>query len=163
MTIFIENLQNKIAITDNIDGLLKRAVEFSFALEKFTLPSEISFLLVDNGYIQEINKEHRGIDRPTDVLSFPMLEIKNGKIDIDIGDYNMDENNLLLGDIVISMERVKTQAEEYGHSFDRELAFLATHGIFHLLGYDHMDEQTEKVMMEKQEEVLDFMGLKRTT
>jgi len=159
--ILIENLQSKIAITDNINGLLNRAVEISLKLEDFETPSEISIMLVDDNSIREINKEYRGIDKPTDVLSFPMLEIEDGKLKIEQGDFDRDKELLLLGDIVISLETVNKQAEEYGHSFERELAFLTTHGMYHLLGYDHECEKDSKVMFEKQEIVLEQMGLKR--
>lgn len=161
MTILIENLQSKIAINDNINGLLHRAVEISFLNEEFLVPSEVSILLVDNEGIKEINKEHRNIDNPTDVLSFPMVDMTDGKINSNEGDYDMDENLLLLGDIVISLEMARSQASEYGHSFERELAFLTTHGIFHLLGYDHINDLEEKRMIQKQENVLDQMGLHR--
>lgn len=161
MAVLIENIQDKIAVSDSIDILLKRAVELSLQLENFELPSEVSILLVDNDEIQEINKEHRHIDKPTDVLSFPLVNMKDGEIISDEGDFDMDEKLLVLGDIVISVEKAVEQAEQYGHSFERELAFLATHGMFHLLGYDHEDEAQEKNMMAKQEEVLGLMGLRR--
>jgi probable rRNA maturation factor len=159
MTILIENLQNKIAVDDNINGLIHRAVETSFQTEDFKIPSEVSILLADNEEIREINKEHRNIDKPTDVLSFPMVDMTNGEINSNEGDYDLDENLLLLGDVVISLEMAKSQAQVYGHSFERELAFLVTHGVFHLLGYDHESEDDEKRMMEKQEAVLQIMGL----
>jgi probable rRNA maturation factor len=161
MTILIENLQNKIALTDNINDLLNKAVELSLKMEDFKIPCEISFLMVDNEYIREINNEHRKIDAPTDVLSFPMTEILEGKLIKGVGDYDFDKNLLLLGDIVISLETALSQAEEYGHSFEREVAFLATHGVFHLLGYDHMVGDEEKIMMDKQEAVLRKMELER--
>lgn len=161
MAVLIENLQSRFAVTDNINGLLNRAAELSLQLEKFSLPAEVSFLLVDNAKIREINHEYRNIDKPTDVLSFPLVEMKDGEILSDEGDFDFDENLILLGDIVISMDKVAEQAESYGHSFDRELTFLATHGMFHLMGYDHQDEEQEKRMMDRQEEVLRLMGLER--
>lgn len=161
MPILIENEQNKVAINDNLNGLIHRAIEFSLRLEEFSMPVEISVLLVDNEAIREINKEHRKVDRATDVLSFPMVEMAEGKILSDEGDFDMDENLLVLGDIVVSMEKTAEQAEEYGHSFERELAFLVTHGMFHLLGYDHEAPEEEKKMLEKQEEVLALLGLTR--
>ncbi len=161
MPILIENEQNKVAINDNLNGLIHRAIEFSLRLEEFSMPAEISVLLVDNEAIREINKEHRRVDRATDVLSFPMVEMAEGKILSDEGDFDMDENLLVLGDIVVSMEKTVEQAEEYGHSFERELAFLVTHGMFHLLGYDHEAPEEEKKMLEKQEEVLALLGLTR--
>lgn len=161
MGVFIENMQSKIPVTDNINTILNRSAELSLLLVNFPYPSEISILLVDNEEIEEINSEQRKINKPTDVLSFPLVDIMEGKINSLEGDFDMDENLLLLGDIVISMEKAAEQAEDYGHSFERELAFLATHGMFHLLGYDHEDEEQEKRMMEKQEAVLELMALKR--
>jgi probable rRNA maturation factor len=161
LTVLIENLQRKIAVTDHINGLLNRSVELSLRMEEFHIPCEISIMLVDNEEIQDINREHRHIDKPTDVLSFPMADIAEGKLLSDTGDYDMDENLLLLGDIIVSMEKAREQAEEYGHSLERELAFLTTHGIFHLLGYDHQQEEEEIRMLAKQEAVLEQMGLKR--
>ncbi len=161
MEIQIENMQSELEVTDRIVELIKRAVESSLALEKFELPSEVSIILVDDNKIREINREHREIDKPTDVLSFPMVEIQEGEIISDEGDFDLEEELLLLGDIVVSMETAQKQAYEYGHSFERELAFLVTHGVFHLLGYDHTDPDQEKKMIGKQEEVLALMGLKR--
>ncbi|MCX7923514.1 MAG: rRNA maturation RNase YbeY [Clostridia bacterium] len=161
MEVLIENLQNKIEVTEDFYGILNKAIDLSLELEGFTIPSEISVILVDNEMIREINNEHRKIDKATDVLSFPMADIYEGKLNENEGDYDRDENLLLLGDIVISMEMVEKQAQEYGHSFERELAFLTTHGVFHLLGYDHMDDEQEKRMLGKQEDVLAKMGLMR--
>jgi len=161
MSVLIENLQRKMEITENINSLISRAVEISLKQEKFDIPSEVSVLLVDDEQIRDINKEHRNIDKPTDVLSFPIVDMVEGKIVSDEGDMDMDENLLLLGDIVVSLETTELQAREFGHTFDRELAFLVTHGVFHLLGYDHEDEEGESRMMGKQEAVLAQMGLKR--
>lgn len=161
MEILIENLQNKFELKDEIKDLIHKAVEASFDYEGFDTPSEVSVLLVDDEEIRRINCEQRQIDSATDVLSFPMVEMKEGSIISNDGDYDLDENLLLLGDIVISMEMVKKQAEEYGHSFERELAFLVTHGMYHLLGYDHETEEDENVMLGRQEAVLEKMGLKR--
>ena len=161
MEILIENLQDKVEIDDKLYKLLEKSVEVSLQQEEFLAPSEISILLVDNDKIREINKEQRNVDKPTDVLSFPMVDMVNGKIQKDEGDFDLDENLLLLGDIVISLETATAQAMEYGHSLDRELAFLTTHGVFHLLGYDHMEAEEEKLMIGKQESVLQEMGLTR--
>lgn len=161
MTVVIENLQNIVDVNDNIYNILNKAVEICLNKECFEIDSEISILLVDNEKIQEMNREHRNIDKPTDVLSFPMVDMLNGKILSNTGDYDIEENLLLLGDIVISIEKAIEQAEEYGHSFERELTFLVTHGVFHLLGYDHQNDQEEKVMLNKQEEVLEQMSLMR--
>lgn len=108
-------------------------------------------ILVDEEKIHELNKEYRGIDRPTDVITFALEDTE----DIVYEDFR------LLGDIYICLEKVYEQAEEYGHSVLRELSFLTVHGFLHLLGYDHMTEEDEKVMFKRQEEILDGFGIKR--
>jgi len=159
--IVIENIQNKINYTDEMKELIEKVVHESLANEKFEFENEVSITFVDNEQIREINREYRNIDKPTDVLSFPILDITNGKINTEIHEYDMDEGRLLLGDIIVSLEKALEQSKEYGHSFERELAFLISHGMYHLLGYDHMNEQDEKMMMAKQEKVLEKLGLKR--
>ena len=118
--------------------------------------SEVSVTFVTNDVIQEINKNYRNKDMPTDVISFAMEEMGEGEIEIKDADLPT-----LLGDIVISLERTTEQAESYGHSFERELAFLAVHGFLHLLGYDHGTEEEEKEMFGLQENILQAFGLKR--
>ena len=111
---------------------------------------------MDNEEIHQINKQFRGIDRPTDVLSFPQLTFEEGEI--------MDRNEkgeVVLGDIIISLERAREQAEEYGHSLKREIAFLTAHSMLHLLGYDHMEPEEEKEMFAKQKEILELAGIPR--
>lgn len=112
---------------------------------------EFNVIIVSVEKIQELNRDYRGLDKITDVISFALEDDKSFNID----DYRM------LGDIYICLNRAKEQAEEYGHSFKRELSFLAIHGLLHLLGYDHMNETDEKVMFEKQEEVLKKYGIER--
>lgn len=161
MEILVENMQSKMEIAEDTINLLRLSAETSLKLEGFQTPCEVSFLIVDDEGIRDINREHRGIDRATDVLSFPIVDMSEGKVISNSGDFDLDENLLLLGDIVISIETAHRQAEEYAHSFDREMAFLATHGMFHLLGYDHEKEDEEKRMMDKQEKVLSMIGLTR--
>jgi len=161
MAVIIENCQDKVDVTEDMENLIKKIVEICYSIEGFHEKSEVSIMLTDDESIRELNRQYRQIDAPTDVLSFPMLNAKNGVIEIDAGDYNVEEDLLILGDIAISLETAARQAQEYGHSFERELAFLTTHGIFHLLGYDHMTEEDEKVMISKQEEVLKQAGLQR--
>lgn len=158
----IENEQTIIAVNEDMAATVKRTAELCLKLEGFERECEISVLLVDDDAIRKINKEHRKIDRPTDVLSFPMANMKNGSIISEVGDYDIDEESLLLGDIVISLERVKKQAGEYGHSFERELAFLTSHGVYHLLGYDHEEPEQEAIMLKKQEAALESMSLTRS-
>ncbi len=144
----------KIAIDGQIRRLIKTACLEALNFEGFEDFAEVNVTLVDNKKIQKINREFRDIDRPTDVLSFPLGE--NGEYDI-----NPENNALLLGDIVISTEKAISQAKEYGHSFEREIAFLTVHSMLHLLGYDHMEEDEQKEMFEKQEEILKVMNLTR--
>lgn len=121
----------------------------------------VNILFTDDDSIHEINLEHRGIDRPTDVLSFPINDFEYGKGQIDMQNIDEDMNLLILGDIVISVSTMKRQAEEYGHSIERECAFLTCHSMLHLFGYDHMNEEDEKEMMSYTEVILEKIGLKR--
>ena len=131
---------------ETIERLLNYAIEH----EKLN-NLEFNIINVDNEKIQELNRDFRGIDRPTDVITFA-LEDNEDFPEMDIR---------VLGDIYISIDKAKGQAIEYGHSFLRELSFLTIHGFLHLLGYDHMNEDEEKVMFSKQEEILDGFGIKR--
>ncbi len=161
MKISIRNEQKKIEITKELRDLIKKVLKTGLKFMEFEENSEISIMLVDNEEIHQLNKLHRGIDRPTDVLSFPMFEYdENGEIDIMECDFG-ENGEILLGDIVISLERAMEQAEEYGHSFDREVGFLTAHSLLHLLGYDHMEPDEEKEMFELQEEILKLCELKR--
>lgn len=160
--LIIENEQNKIEFTDKMQELMQSVCDETLRYEECDFDAQISITLTDNDEIQAINSEHRGIDKPTDVLSFPMLEFdEDGQI-ID-NEFEYDENGaIMLGDIVISLERAKAQSEEYGHSLDREIAFLCAHSMLHLLGYDHVNsEEEEKVMFTKQEEILNNLGITR--
>ena len=155
--IFFSNNQDKYEITPELKRLLAKAVHRTLKSESFPDDAEVSLSFVDNEEIHALNLEHRGIDRPTDVLSFPILDG-----DEDTGDVDMNFGAVLLGDIIISVERALEQAEEYGHSIERELAFLSVHSVLHLLGYDHEKSlEEEKTMFQKQEDVLVSIGLKR--
>ena len=124
-----------------------------FAMEKEKLVDTcFDIIFVDNNYIHELNRNYRNIDRETDVITFA-LEDDNTIIN--------GSDTRMLGDIYISLDRAHEQAKEYGHSFKRELSFLAVHGFYHLLGYDHMTKEDEKVMFGKQEEILQEFGIKR--
>ncbi len=113
--------------------------------------SIVSITIVDNERIHEINREYRGIDRPTDVISFAFMD----------EDINPENGLTNLGEIYISIEKARVQAKEYGHSFERELCFLLVHGLLHLLGYDHMEKEEEKVMFSLQDEILESLGITR--
>lgn len=159
--VYIEDEQTAVALNEQQLELLQRTAIQCLKDESFSRGCEINILLTDDETIRQINKQHRDIDRPTDVLSFPMADIDNGEILSDQGDVDMDEGLLLLGDIIISMETALKQSSDYGHSLERELAFLTAHGVFHLLGYDHMETQEETNMISKQEAALEKLGLIR--
>ena len=132
--------------------ILKPLLEYARKVENLEgTELEFSIIITDNKRIHEINKEYRNIDRPTDVISFALEDSEDIKL----------ENYRILGDIYISIDKVKEQAKEYGHSERRELAFLTIHGFLHLLGYDHMKPDEEKVMFAKQEEILNGFGITR--
>ncbi len=154
--IHFTNEQDKENVTSELRCLVKAAIYSALAYEDFQCSTEISVTFTDNEGIREINREHRDIDAATDVLSFPMMS-EDGDCDI-----NMATEAVILGDIVISLERAREQASELGHSYTREVAFLTVHSVLHLLGYDHVtSEEDERVMCEKQSAVLDCMGIKR--
>jgi probable rRNA maturation factor len=150
----IINQQNKVNYTENHEKLIKKV--FKNISQSLEMPenTEVSILLVDNNYIQELNLLYRGQNRPTDVLSFAMNELGEDEPDFDI-----DEEVNLLGDIVISLEKAIAQSEEYGHSFEREFVFLAVHGMLHLLGYDHEDADEQKVMREMEDRIMKSVNL----
>ena len=136
-------------LADLLEKGIKEALERSGGSEE----AEVSLTLVDNRRIQELNRDYRGVDRPTDVLSFALQE------ETDEPESNFEDE--MLGDIVISVERAREQAEEYGHSFEREIVYLAVHGTLHLLGYNHEDEKEKLEMRAKEEEVMAALGLER--
>ena len=155
-----ENCQERVPVGQREIDTVRKCICAALAEEHFDFDTEVNLLLVDNSIIREINREQRNIDRATDVLSFPMLEQEDGEIMI--YDEDIADGRVLLGDIVISLERAEEQAEEYGHSFLRELGFLTVHSVLHLLGYDHeLGEEEEKEMFAKQEKVLRSVGLNR--
>ena len=159
--LIIENEQNKEEFTTEISSLIQTVCEKVMETEECDFDAQISLTLTDNEYIRQINYEHRGRDRPTDVLSFPMLEFDENGDKIE-NEFEYDEDMIMLGDIVISMERAREQSIEFGHSFTRELAFLTAHSMLHLLGYDHVDdEEGERIMCQKQEAVLGELGITR--
>lgn len=142
--------------------LLEQAVAAALEAEGVALPCEISVLITDDAGIREINAEQRGVDRPTDVLSFPMFELEPGVPPHGEQYLDPDTGLMPLGDMCISLERARAQAEEYGHSVARELSYLTVHSVLHLLGYDHMDEGEEKARMRAREEViLERLGMSR--
>ena len=154
----IEVNYNAISELPNEEKLIKKVVSKVLEEEKVLPEVDVYITLTNNEEIHKINKEYRDVDRPTDVLSFPMYErdeIASLKNDTD------DEIEKILGDIIVSVEKVREQAEEYGHSFERELAYLVTHGMLHLLGYDHMIEEEKAVMRKREEEILETLNITR--
>lgn len=161
--LIIENEQNKEEITRETEELLQSVCEAVMESEECDFDAQISITLVDNEAIRQINAEHRGIDKATDVLSFPMLEFDENGIAED-AELDSDGELVLLGDIVISMERAREQSIEFGHSLRREVAFLTAHSMLHLLGYDHVDDPDgEEIMCGKQEAVLRGLNITRET
>ncbi len=149
------------AANDANCALIRRTIRTALAAEGLTAPCEVDVLLTDDGGIHEINREMRQVDRPTDVLSFPEFELTPGQLP---GPEDADPGTGLipLGDMVLSMERVPAQAREYGHSKRRELSYLVTHSVLHLLGYDHLDEGPMKAQMRAREEaIMALLGLER--
>lgn len=149
---------NKIEIFNTLDKEIKELTEIeklmNYACEYMKLDNvTFNIIIVDNEKIHEINKEYRGIDRPTDVISFALEDEKDMLLDSEAG--------RILGDIYISLDKCIEQAKEYGHSFLRELAFLSVHGFLHLQGYDHMKKEDEEVMFKLQDEILDSYGIRR--
>ena len=155
MTVLIDN-RSDFDLTEEYRKLFNDVVAESLSYEEFDTKSEISISIVDNNEIQEINRQYREIDAPTDVLSFPLLTFEEGE------QADVNENDeILLGAIIISIDKAREQAQEYGHGLRRELAFLTAHSMLHLLGYDHIDEQEQKDMFERQERILENLGIRR--
>lgn len=141
----------------NWDGLFRAAAQAVLDEERIQADAEVELLVVNDETIHEMNVMYRKIDRATDVLSFPMCDFAEGSWEEQ--DVDPETGALCLGDIVISLERAVAQAREYGHSLEREMAFLTIHSMLHLLGYDHMAEDEERVMIDKQKKVLAKLGL----
>ncbi|WP_341877124.1 rRNA maturation RNase YbeY [Defluviitalea saccharophila] len=169
MKIWMEN-NTSFQLSEKMNQLIEEIIVQALKEENYPLNVEVSITFVDNNEIQAINKEYRNIDQPTDVLSFPLLEFEDSVIGDndsfsleDLEEYlNPETGDLMLGDIIISIDKAIEQAKEYNHSLEREIGFLVSHSMFHLMGYDHMEEDEEKVMFEKQEKVLQTVGLSRS-
>ncbi|HHY37231.1 MAG TPA: rRNA maturation RNase YbeY [Firmicutes bacterium] len=153
MEILIQNRQSKIECPAELEKLLEQAVEEVLKSEGYPLEAEVGIALVDDEAIRKYNKIYRGIDSPTDVLSFPQWEGD--------GPYATPAGEYLLGDILISLERAALQAEEYGHSLTREVTYLVVHGLYHLLGYDHETPEQKEAMRAREEMTLARLGLER--
>ena len=150
MDVLFENNTNEEINYKLIEKVISEALRYEGVNDN----TEVSVTIVDNEEIRKINNKFRNIDRATDVLSFPLIDFDNESLPD-------DGSKIYLGDIIISIERAKEQAKEYGHSIDREICFLTAHSMLHLLGYDHMVPEEEKEMFAKQEEILNNLGLRR--
>lgn len=157
-----------IPVTADVPGIseatrsfLRKVIRTALTAQGVDFPCEVDVLITGDAGIHAINLDMRGVDRPTDVLSFPEFELTPGQLP-GVEDADPGTGYVPLGDMVISMERVKAQAKEYGHSNRRELAYLAVHSVLHLLGYDHMDEGAQKAQMRGREEaIMSQLGLER--
>lgn len=147
------------------EDIIRKVVLGALDFEDCPYEAEVSVLLTDNEEIHQINLDNRGVDAPTDVLSFPMAEYPApgdfSEMEDDDDCFNPETGELLLGDIVISLDKVREQAEKYGHSETRELAFLTAHSMLHLMGYDHMEEEERAVMEGRQRELMEILGIPR--
>lgn len=165
--LYTDNRQKKLEVTEEFINKLSDVCDFALKEEEVDKDYQISLLFVDNDEIKEINEETRGINKATDVLSFPMLDYENGKVykDMYIGyefdETYMDGNELVLGDMVLSLEKALEQSIEYNHSYEREVSYLVVHSILHLLGYDHMEEEEKKIMRKREEEILNKLKIIR--
>lgn len=152
---YFDNEQSVRPVNFGLKHLVRKTVRAVLAYEQFTDPVEISVTFTDNEGIRELNREHRSIDRATDVLSFPMYDFHAGEVP-------PEDERVALGDIVLSLERAAEQATEFGHSYEREVGFLTAHSVLHLLGYDHeRSPEEDEDMRRRQREILDGMGLTR--
>ena len=155
LKMYYKNSQDKLQVSPSLRGLCRRAVHTALTYEKADFDCEVSLTFTDNEGIRELNREYRGIDRATDVLSFPMY-------DFAAGEEPEPPFPVTLGDIVLSLEKAQAQAEEYGHSFERETAFLCVHSTLHLLGYDHeLSDEDDRDMRSRQDDIMEILKLSR--
>ena len=151
--------------TFDYQALMRRVMEQVLEYERCPYEVEVNVVITDNEEIQKVNREYREIDRATDVLSFPMVEYEKpgdfSKVEEDEMLFHPETGELMLGDIMISIDKVYAQAAEFGHSVERELGFLTAHSMLHLCGYDHMEEEERQVMEAKQKEIMDLLQLYR--
>ena len=166
MTVYLEDEINYFESNQELYNKVKLVINECVDKEQVPYEVEVSLSVVSLDKIHHINKSYREVDRPTDVLSFPQIEsgvvgkINWDSIDLN-GCINYDTDEVILGDIILCVDRAAEQAIEYGHSIEREVCFLISHSMFHLLGYDHMTQKDEAIMIEKQEEVLGNLKILR--
>ncbi|MCM1540306.1 MAG: rRNA maturation RNase YbeY [Blautia sp.] len=165
MTFYVEN-ETRTELPFDVETVGRLVCEAALGSEGCPYEAQVELVLTDNAGIRELNREYRGIDRETDVLSFPNLDFeKAGAFEIpkeaEADCFDPDTGELMLGDIMISVDKVREQAESYGHSLKREFAFLVAHSMLHLCGYDHMEPEEAKIMERKQEALLAGLGITR--
>lgn len=156
MSVYFDNRQEKLLITKSLQETLEEVVNVALQKEGIQFPVEVSISFVDHDEIKQLNNDYRGHNVSTDVLSFPLIDRK------DFNKVTYQGIEILLGDIIISIPKAIEQADEYGHSFLRELSYLTVHGMFHLLGYDHNDLDEKTIMREKEELVMEALQILRT-
>ena len=153
--------ETEVEVPEGLEAQFQRVITAALDAEGVEVPCEINVLVTDDEGIHQINLEQRDIDRPTDVLSFPMFELEPGQHPDEM-DADPETELVPLGDMVISLERAREQAGEFGHSVEREVCYLTVHSVLHLLGYDHMDEGPMKAQMRaREEEILGALGITR--
>ena len=160
MVINLENCQDKIEISQDFIDFIKNIAKYVLEFEEVNFESEVNILFVDNDEIKKVNFEHRGINKETDCLSFPMLSYDKGKVfknqykNYKFKDYDLEDGRLILGDILLSLEKAKEQSVEFKHNFEREVGYLTIHSLLHLLGYDHMEEDEKVIMTGREKEIV---------
>ncbi|MBQ8598445.1 MAG: rRNA maturation RNase YbeY [Lachnospiraceae bacterium] len=165
MTSYVE-IEIEESIELDVQQIVEDVMSAVLDMEGCPYEAQVNLLITDNDGIREFNREHRDVDAPTDVLSFPMISFES-EADFSVVEedeaayFEPESGELLLGDIIISWDKVKEQADKYGHSRKREFAFLTAHSMLHLCGYDHMEAEEARIMEEKQESVLNKLGITR--
>lgn len=157
--IYIEDVRENTELSESLITLLNDTVSKTLELENIDKECYVSITIVEADEIKELNAEHRGIDKVTDVLSFPVVNLLDGSDISDAGDYY--DGRLILGDVVLCADRASEQAEEFGHSVEREFGYLTCHSVLHLIGYDHETDGEREVMRLKEEAVMNELNLKR--
>jgi probable rRNA maturation factor len=149
--------------TPALTAHIRRCIQGALDQEGITVPCEVDVLLTDNAGIREINRDYRDVDRETDVLSFPMFEFVPGQFPEDVSNLLDPGSDLLpLGDMALSLEKIQAQAQEFGHSQEREIGYLTVHSVLHLLGYDHLDEgEMKRQMREREEAIMAYLNIPR--
>ncbi len=165
--VYVNNRQDKLEVKDELIEKLTKVIEFALKEEEVNIKCEVSLVFVDNEQIKQINNDNRRINKATDVLSFPMLEYENKKVFKEIyknhkfSQSDFDGEELVLGDIVISLEKALEQSREFNHLYEREASYLVVHSMLHLLGYDHMEDEEKGIMRKREEEILNKLNITR--